>query len=246
MIPKRPRNLHCGRAERDAIRARAAAAGKTVTRFLLDPVVAGDREDGVPGLTPRELAELCEGLRAVIAFMRSRGGRQACGDAVPPAANTECPPQGARVRLSVSATDGEWARVRERAAGRGLSISDFLVGLALPTGSASDAGPLPALNGMEQREALDAIRQMRGLLPAMDDAVSSEVRERHTAPSPDAGAADPGGPEPAGCSFPPDEGRAAPAEGARASCDAGGPSKAPGGSGRSSGENREPRQGSLL
>lgn len=244
MIPKRPRNLHCGRAERDAIRERAAAAGKTVTRFLLDPVVSGDREDGVPGLTPRELAELCEGLRAVIAFMRSRGGRQ--GGAVPPAANTEGPLQGARVRLSVSATDGEWATVRERAAGRGLSISDFLVGLALPTGSASDAGPLPALNGMEQREALDAIRQMRGLLPAMDDAAPSEVPERHAAPSPDAEAADPGGPERAGCSFLPDEGRAAPAEGARASCDTTGPSKTPGGSGRSSGENRESRQGSLL
>ena len=226
MIPKRPRNLHCGRAERDAIRARAAAAGKTITRFLLDPVVAGDREDGVPGLTPRELAELCEGLRAVIAFMRSRGGRQ--GGAVPPAANTEGPLQEARVRLSVSATDGDWATVRERAAGRGLSISDFLVGLALPTGSASDAGPLPALDGMEQREALDAIRHMRGLLPAMDDAAPSEVPER------------------AGCSILPDEGRAAPAEGVRASCDAGGSSKAPGGSGRSSGENREPRQGSLL
>ncbi len=244
MIPKRPRNLHCSRAERDAIRERAAAAGKTVTRFLLDPVVSGDREDEVRGLTPRELAELCEGLRAVIAFMRSRGGRQ--GGVVPPAANTEGPLQGARVRLSVSATDGEWARVRERAAGRGLSISDFLVGLALPTGSASDAGPLPALDGMEQREALDAIRQMRGLLPAMDDAAPSEVRERHAASSPDAGAAGSGGPERAGCSFPPDEGRAAPAEGARASWDTTGPSKAPGGAGRSSGENREPRQGSLL
>ena len=196
MIRKRARNLHCRKAERDAVRGRAAAAGKTVSRLLLDPVVSGGREDRVAGLTPGELAELCEGLRAVVAFVRASGDRQepvaACGDGGSPVVETEGPAQGARVRLSVSATDAEWARVREQAAGRGLSISDFLVGLALPTGSASGAGPLPALDGAEQREALEAIRYMRGLLSAMDGraAAPPEVRERHAVPSPDAAAAD--------------------------------------------------------
>ena len=66
MRRKQPRNLHCSKAEREAIRERAAAAGKTVSRFLLDPVVSGDREDRVPGLTPGELAELCEGFAVKI------------------------------------------------------------------------------------------------------------------------------------------------------------------------------------
>ena len=172
MIRKRARNLHCSKAARDAIRGRAAAAGKTVSRFLLDPVVSRGREDGVAGLTPGELAELCEGLRAVVAFVRASRDRQepvaACGGGASPVVEPDGPAQGARVRLSVSATDGEWATVREQAAGRGLSISDFLVGLALPAGSAPGAGPLPALDGAEQREALDAIRHMRGLLSALD------------------------------------------------------------------------------
>lgn len=202
MIRKRPRNLHCSKAARDAIRERAAAAGKTVSRLVLDAAVSGGQEDRVAGLTPGELAELCEGMRAVIAFVRASGERQgsiaACGDGGATVVATDVPAQGARVRLSVSATDEEWARVREQAAGRGLSISDFLVGTALPTGSASGAGPLPALDGAEQREALDAIRRMHGLLSAMAGrtAAPPEARERHAAPSPDAAAAGPAGPEP--------------------------------------------------
>ncbi len=123
------------------------------------------------------------------------------------------------MRLSVSATDEEWTAVRERAAGHGLSISDFLVGLALPAGSASGAGPLPALDGVEQREALDAIRYMRGFMLAMDarNAAPPEVRDRIAAPhgSPDTGAAGLSSPQKAGCTSLPGGRRAERTEGAR-------------------------------
>ncbi len=70
------------------------------------------------------------------------------------------------MRLSVSATDGEWAAVHERARQGGLSISRYLVGLLLPDAAmtAPHAAPLPALSGVEQREVLEAVRHMRLLL----------------------------------------------------------------------------------
>lgn len=251
MILKRARIVHCSEAERDAIRERAAAAGKTLSRFLLDPVAPGDREDGVAALTPAELVDLCEGLRALVAFLRAPGGGQglaaARGGGVVRDVAADGLPQGRRVRVSVSATDEEWALVRERAAGRGLSISDFLVGLALPAGSASGAGPLPALNGLEQREALDALRQMRKLLSAGDgrNDAPSDVRERH-AGSPDAPAAGSAGPEQAGREALPGDGRAEGTEAVKEAGGGGGISKTARQSGRGPGADAEPRQGRLI
>ena len=66
------------------------------------------------------------------------------------------------VHLSISATDGEWEGVRSAAAGRGLPISRYLVELAERDG-AEDAASM-ALSAVEQRELLEAVREIRSLL----------------------------------------------------------------------------------
>ncbi len=175
MIRKHPRGFYSMREERSAIGARAAAAGLSVSRLVLD-LVHDDMADGpVSGLTAEEMAELLDGLRVVVAFVRGLPNRAEDAGALQPpgsgaggrddgeTADRSGPSPSERVRLSISATDEEWAAVHERARQRGLSISCYLVGLVLP-----EAGPnaalLPALSGVEQREVLEALRRMPSLL----------------------------------------------------------------------------------
>ena len=175
MIRKHPRGFYSMREERSAIGARAAAAGLSVSRLVLD-LVHDDMADGpVSGLTAEETAELLDGLRVVVAFVRGLPNRAEDAGALQPpgsgaggrdggeTADRNGPSPSERVRLSISATDEEWAAVHERARQRGLSISRYLVGLVLP-----EAGPnaalLPALSGVEQREVLEALRRMPSLL----------------------------------------------------------------------------------
>ena len=175
MIRKHPRGFYSTREERSAIGARAAAAGLSVSRLVLD-LVHEDMADGpVSGLTVEDMAELLDGLRVLAAFVRGLPDRAEDAGALQPpgsgaggrddgeTADRSGPSPSERVRLSISATDGEWAAVQERARQRGLSISRYLVGLVLP-----DAGPnaalLPALSGVEQREVLEALRRMPSLL----------------------------------------------------------------------------------
>ena len=198
MTGKRPRGFYCTREERSAIGARAAAAGLSVSRLVLD-LVHDDMADGpVSGLTAKEVAELLDGLRVVVAFVRGLPDRaEDTGALQPPGsgaggrddgetADRSGPSPSERVRLSISATDEEWAAVQERARQRGLSISRYLVGLVLP-----DAGPnaalLPALSGVEQREVLEAVRHMRLLLSDREapGAGSTGMPDRSSA-SPDA------------------------------------------------------------
>lgn len=73
------------------------------------------------------------------------------------------------VRLSISATDEEWAAVRKAAARRGLSISRHLVGAALANAPARRAGPAPALDDREERRLLELIRRLQPLLLEPDD-----------------------------------------------------------------------------
>ena len=177
MIVKRPRGFYCTREERSAIGARAVAAGLSVSRLMLD-LVHDDMVDGpVSGLTVEEMAELLDGLRVLAAYLR--GLRDRTADAGAPrsvpgiggrhrgdAGDRDCGTLTERVRLSVSATDEEWAAVHERARQSGLSISRYLVGLLLPDAAVKGphAAPLPALSGVEQREVLEAVRHMRLLL----------------------------------------------------------------------------------
>lgn len=66
---KRPRSLYCSPEERDAIGALAAAAGMTVSSFVLERGLAGGRAGGAAaGLTAAERVELHAGVRGLIGF----------------------------------------------------------------------------------------------------------------------------------------------------------------------------------
>ena len=80
------------------------------------------------------------------------------------------PPGSALVRLSISATDEEWSLVIERAGQRGLSVSRYLVAVAL--------GAAPMDDVREERALLEAVRRLRRLLP--DGEGPDGMRERLT------------------------------------------------------------------
>ena len=181
MIRKRPRTVWCGPEERAAIRALARAAGMPVSRLVLDLAFsdAGGRDK--TALTAEEMAELLDGFRMLMAFVRmAKGGTVAIGGSGGGRGNgmaiAEDTEKSGRlpaepVRLSVSATEEEWAAVRERARRHGLSVSRYLAGLVLPGGGAPGlhGDPLPALSGVEQRELLEAARHMRSLLSGAEN-----------------------------------------------------------------------------
>ena len=62
---KRQRSLYCNAAERATIRSKAAAAEKTVSRYLLDLSVADDPDRHAVALTAAEQEELRDGIREV-------------------------------------------------------------------------------------------------------------------------------------------------------------------------------------
>ena len=66
---KRPRSVYCSPEERDEIGARAAAAGMTVSSFVLERGLAGGGAgEAAAGLTAAERAELHAGVRRLIDF----------------------------------------------------------------------------------------------------------------------------------------------------------------------------------
>lgn len=73
------------------------------------------------------------------------------------------PPGSALMRLSVSATDEEWAFAAERAERQGVSISRYLVDAALAEEDAAAPG------GGDERALLEAVRRLRALLPVGAD-----------------------------------------------------------------------------
>ena len=175
MIGKRPRGFYCTREERSAIGARAAAAGLSVSRLVLDLVRDDIAERHVSGLAAEEMAALLDGLRVLAAYVRGLPDRAEDAGALQPAgsgaggredgdaADRGGPSPSERVRLSISATDDEWAAVHEQALRHGLSRSRYLVGLLLPD-AGLNAAPLPALSGVEQREVLESVRRISALL----------------------------------------------------------------------------------
>ena len=66
--------------------------------------------------------------------------------------------------ISISATDADWETVRRNAKRRGLSIARYLVELVERDASEEDAGPALALAAEEQREQLEAVREIRALM----------------------------------------------------------------------------------
>ena len=74
---RRQRSLHCNPDEQATIRARAEAAGKTVSRYVLDLARADDPDRHPVVLTPDEQAELRDGVRELRAFVRAVNGARA-------------------------------------------------------------------------------------------------------------------------------------------------------------------------
>ena len=72
--------------------------------------------------------------------------------------------------ISLSATDADWETVRSNAKRRGLSIARYLVELVERDASEEDAGPALALAAEEQRELLEAVREVRALMLEGEDA----------------------------------------------------------------------------
>ena len=77
--------------------------------------------------------------------------------------------------ISISATDADWEVVRSHANRRGLSIARYLVELVERDGSDEDTGlrhecPGVALSAEEQREQLEAVREIRALMLKGEDA----------------------------------------------------------------------------
>ena len=72
--------------------------------------------------------------------------------------------------ISLSATDADWEIVRRNAKRRGLSIARYLVELVERDASEEDAGPELTLAAEEQRELLEAVREVRALMLEGEDA----------------------------------------------------------------------------
>ena len=77
--------------------------------------------------------------------------------------------------ISLSATDADWETVRSNATRRGLSIARYLVELVERDASEEDAGlrhecPELTLAAEEQRELLEAVREVRALMLEGEDA----------------------------------------------------------------------------
>ena len=77
--------------------------------------------------------------------------------------------------ISISATDAEWDAVRSKAERRGLSIARYLLMLVEREAKEEDAGlqheyPALALAKEEQREQLEAVREVRALMLEGEDA----------------------------------------------------------------------------
>ena len=82
--------------------------------------------------------------------------------------------------ISISATDADWEVIRGNAARRGLSIARYLLELVERDASEEDAGPRHecpwhecpelALAKEEQREQLEAVREVRALMLEGEDA----------------------------------------------------------------------------
>ncbi|MYE60361.1 MAG: DUF1778 domain-containing protein [Alphaproteobacteria bacterium] len=70
MQPRRPRSVYCSLEERDAIRQAAAAAGKSVSAFVIGRALEdGEEEGGAAALTEEERVELRDGVLRLAATM---------------------------------------------------------------------------------------------------------------------------------------------------------------------------------
>ena len=78
---RRQRSLHCKPGEQALIRERAAVAGKTVSRYVLDLALADDPGVHAVALTEEEQLELRDRVREIWTFVRA--AQQAAEDSDP-------------------------------------------------------------------------------------------------------------------------------------------------------------------
>ena len=184
---RRQRSLHCKPAEQAMIRERAEAASKTVSRYVVELALADDPDRHPLVLTEEEQAEVA-GWGAGVAGIRAGSPARASGrQRAEPAERGLCACTGAGAvsrkrrrrkvgkHISLSATDADWEIVRRNATRRGLSIARYLVELVERDASEEDAGlrhecPALALAAEEQRELLEAVREVRALMLEGEDA----------------------------------------------------------------------------
>ena len=81
--------------------------------------------------------------------------------------------------LTLSARDADWEVVREKAERRRLSISRYVEALVLGNDWEVRDGPALKLDGREQREILDTVREFRALVGDKAEA-SSLIRDMKT------------------------------------------------------------------
>ena len=84
--------------------------------------------------------------------------------------------------ISISATDADWEVVRRNADRRGLSIARYLLELVERDASEEVTGPVLALTKDEQREQLEALREVRALMLEGEDAGPRHECLRHECP----------------------------------------------------------------
>ena len=97
--------------------------------------------------------------------------------------------------LSISANDADWGVVGRNAARRGLSKARYLVGLVKRDASEEeDRGPYMALAPEEQRELLEAVREVRVLM--LEEPLEPDTAAASREASPQVNAAEPGRPVP--------------------------------------------------
>ena len=176
---RRQRSLHCKPGEQATIRVRAAAAGKTVSRYVLDLALADDPDRHPVALTEAEQAELRDRVGEVWIFVRAvkqalAGTGLSVADAIRVLAEREAVRRPARRtrrgakpnrHMSLSARDSEWAVVSRNAARLGLSKARYLVGLVEKDAAGEDdRGPFVALSPEEQRAQLEAVREVHALM----------------------------------------------------------------------------------
>ena len=169
--PKRPRSLSLKPAERTMVREAAAAAGKGNSEYVLGLVAADDPERHPVVLTPDEQLELRDGLRELLQTVRERLGKSGPDAATAPRPAGAGAMRRARRRgggkggnhLSISARNAEWDEVRARAERAGLPIARYVKRLVERDLSGGGTG-FTALAPEEQRELLEAMREIRALL----------------------------------------------------------------------------------
>ena len=184
---RRQRSLHCKPAEQAMIRERAEAASKTVSRYVMELALADDPDRHPLVLSEEEQAEVAGWGPGVAGIGAGSPARASGRQRAEPAERDLCACTGAGAvsrkrrrrkvgkHISLSATDADWETVRSNANRRGLSIARYLVELVERDASEEDAGlrhecPELTLAAEEQRELLEAVREVRALMLEGEDA----------------------------------------------------------------------------